>query len=69
MGNGGLKLGGIKFNHLTAHSKESEKVAVIGMAGRVNRCKDLAEFWELLKQGREAGMGLSENRLNDIRCY
>ncbi len=44
-------------------------IAVIGMAGRVAECEDLAAFWRLLSEGRAALRDLPAARAADVEAF
>ncbi|MBA3720787.1 MAG: SDR family NAD(P)-dependent oxidoreductase [Parachlamydiaceae bacterium] len=46
----------------TCHRKENEPIAIIGLAGRYPKAKNLAEFWENLKAGKECANEIPNDR-------
>jgi polyketide synthase PksN len=45
------------------------RIAIVGMAGRIGGCADLAAFWDLLRDGRTSGRALPAARGADLQEF
>lgn len=55
----------IQANHQDADQVSTDDIAIIGMAGRYPGAENLAEFWTLLKEGRDCITAIPTERFAD----